>query len=69
MSLLGGHSSVGRAFGWHSKGWRFDPAWLHQVKTNPKSKNIIDKISRQDISTQEDLDIMRSNFDKIKAYL
>ena len=25
-----GHSSVGRALEWHSRGQRFDPAWLHQ---------------------------------------
>ncbi len=25
-----GYSSVGRAFEWHSKGQRFDPAYLHQ---------------------------------------
>jgi hypothetical protein len=24
-----GHSSVGRALEWHSRGQRFDPAWLH----------------------------------------
>ena len=24
-----GHSSVGRALEWHSRGRRFDPAWLH----------------------------------------
>ena len=26
-----GHSSVGRALEWHSRGRRFDPAWLHQL--------------------------------------
>jgi uncharacterized protein len=26
-----GHSSVGRALGWHSRGRRFDPVWLHQI--------------------------------------
>ena len=26
-----GHSSVGRAREWHSRGRRFDPAWLHQI--------------------------------------
>ncbi len=25
-----GHSSAGRALEWHSRGRRFDPAWLHQ---------------------------------------
>ncbi len=25
-----GHSSAGRALEWHSRGQRFDPAWLHQ---------------------------------------
>jgi hypothetical protein len=29
--LLRGHSSVGRAREWHSRGRRFDPAWLHQI--------------------------------------
>jgi hypothetical protein len=28
--IIRGHSSVGRAFEWHSKGRRFDSAWLHQ---------------------------------------
>ncbi len=27
-----GHSSAGRALEWHSRGQRFDPAWLHQIK-------------------------------------
>ena len=26
-----GHSSAGRALEWHSRGQRFDPAWLHQL--------------------------------------
>src|SRR6478752_1172582 len=26
-----GHSSVGRALEWHSRGRRFDSAWLHQI--------------------------------------
>src|SRR3954469_11266370 len=26
-----GHSSVGRALEWHSRGRRFDSAWLHQT--------------------------------------
>ena len=29
--LFRGHSSVGRAREWHSRGRRFDPAWLHQI--------------------------------------
>ena len=29
-----GHSSVGRAREWHSRGRRFDPAWLHQFPKN-----------------------------------
>ena len=29
-SLIGGHSSVGRALEWHSRGRRFNSAWLHQ---------------------------------------
>jgi hypothetical protein len=28
---LWGHSSVGRALEWHSRGRRFDSAWLHQT--------------------------------------
>ena len=30
-----GHSSVGRAREWHSRGRRFDPAWLHQMRLSP----------------------------------
>ena len=30
--LLWGYSSVGRAFEWHSKGQRFETAYLHQIK-------------------------------------
>ncbi len=28
-----GHSSAGRAPAWHAGGQRFDPAWLHQIRT------------------------------------
>jgi enoyl-CoA hydratase len=35
----GGHSSVGRALEWHSRGRRFDSAWLHQ------SPSAYDKLS------------------------
>gem|GEM_PF-1681731 len=31
--LKWGHSSAGRALQWHCRGRRFDPAWLHQIKT------------------------------------
>ena len=27
-----GYSSAGRALEWHSRGQRFDPAYLHQIK-------------------------------------
>src|SRR5690606_27749777 len=30
-----GHSSVGRALEWHSRGRRFDPDWLHQDSKSP----------------------------------
>src|SRR5580692_6223989 len=29
-----GHSSVGRALEWHSRGHRFDSDWLHQISNN-----------------------------------
>ena len=29
-----GYSSVGRALEWHSRGQRFDPAYLHIVRFN-----------------------------------
>ncbi len=28
-----GHSSVGRALEWHSRGRRFDPDWLHHISS------------------------------------
>ena len=31
MRLLRGYSSAGRALEWHSRGQRFDPAYLHQT--------------------------------------
>ena len=31
MRLLWGYSSAGRALEWHSRGQRFDPAYLHQT--------------------------------------
>ena len=31
-----GDSSAGRALEWHSRGQRFDPAYLHQRKGHPK---------------------------------
>ncbi len=34
MIKLWGHSSVGRAFEWHSKGLGFDSPCLHQNKKN-----------------------------------
>jgi isopentenyldiphosphate isomerase len=38
MDSQWGHSSVGRAFEWHSKGRRFDSAWLHHfIKTFSKA--------------------------------
>src|SRR4029079_11225764 len=30
-----GHSSVGRALEWHSRGRRFDSDWLHQISFDP----------------------------------
>ncbi len=30
-----GHSSAGRALEWHSRGRRFDPAWLHHKNKDP----------------------------------
>ena len=30
ITLLWGYSSAGRALEWHSRGQRFDPAYLHQ---------------------------------------
>ena len=32
-----GHSSVGRALEWHSRGRRFDSAWLHQLSPCPEA--------------------------------
>ncbi len=32
-----GHSSAGRAPAWHAGGQRFDPAWLHQIRTLGRS--------------------------------
>ena len=31
-----GYSSAGRALEWHSRGQRFDPAYLHQRETEEK---------------------------------
>ena len=31
-----GYSSAGRALEWHSRGQRFDPAYLHQSKLRPR---------------------------------
>ena len=30
--IIWGYSSAGRALEWHSRGQRFDPAYLHHVK-------------------------------------
>src|SRR5690349_16701766 len=38
---LRGHSSAGRALAWHSRGRRFDPAWLHQP--SPASRATVGK--------------------------
>ncbi len=32
--LFRGYSSAGRALAWHARGQRFDPAYLHQIKTS-----------------------------------
>ena len=32
--IIWGYSSAGRALEWHSRGQRFDPAYLHQNKTD-----------------------------------
>ena len=34
-----GYSSAGRALEWHSRGQRFDPAYLHQ-KANEKAEKV-----------------------------
>ncbi len=33
--LIRGYSSAGRALEWHSRGQRFDPAYLHQEREKP----------------------------------
>ena len=45
INLLGGYSSVGRALEWHSRGQRFDPAYLHNEKYGTKSIIIWSKYS------------------------
>ena len=32
-ALSWGHSSAGRALAWHARGRRFDPVWLHQIRS------------------------------------
>jgi hypothetical protein len=32
MTAIWGYSSAGRALEWHSRGQRFDPAYLHQKR-------------------------------------
>ncbi len=34
-ALSWGHSSAGRALAWHARGRRFDPVWLHQIRSGP----------------------------------
>ena len=36
-----GYSSAGRAFEWHSKGQRFDPAYLHHVFNPPHLSDVV----------------------------
>ena len=38
FDLRWGHSSVGRALEWHSRGQGFDPPWLHQKTKTYKAK-------------------------------
>ncbi len=40
-----GYSSAGRALEWHSRGQRFDPAYLHNEKYETKSLIIWSKYS------------------------
>src|SRR5262249_18314377 len=40
--IIRGHSSVGRAREWHSRGRRFDPAWLHHVSQELSTKIYVD---------------------------
>ena len=38
ISFRRGYSSAGRALAWHARGQRFDPAYLHQVRSAPGSQ-------------------------------
>ena len=39
-NVIWGYSSAGRALEWHSRGQRFDPAYLHQLQLNIVSGGI-----------------------------
>ena len=47
-----GHSSVGRALEWHSRGRRFDSAWLHQILPIPCWYNLTKLINNQLVGQQ-----------------
>src|SRR5690242_16400684 len=46
LRLGWGHSSAGRALEWHSRGRRFDPAWLHQPLSSTSRRPSRTKIGR-----------------------
>ena len=61
-----GHSSAGRALEWHSRGRRFDPAWLHHQNRHANgrcltkrvgacSPLIVAALSRQELPHSADL--------------
>ena len=46
MRLLRGYSSAGRALEWHSRGQRFDPAYLHQKAAKLSNKSLFSSENR-----------------------
>ena len=41
FTIIWGYSSAGRALEWHSRGQRFDPAYLHQKRNDDLRQKIV----------------------------
>jgi hypothetical protein len=62
-----GHSSVGRALEWHSRGRGFDSPWLHQQKT-PYSNSFRKSLEGRGVQKFPDLrDVARQCYARLVA--